>query len=452
MDAKDLIILELQEFIQRLEKRIDQLEGEVRILKNRKNSGNSSLPPSSDLSGSGPKPNQSLRKPSDKPSGGQTGHEGSTLAMTQTPDFIEKLMPTHCQGCQRSLKDAPPLFVSRRQVVDIPPVHSFYTEYQQFEKTCPCCDLRQMAHFPSHVKAPIQYGPNVMSTLAYLYSRQFVPLKRSKELMNSLFGLSLSEGTIVNLLEKIAQKALPVYELIRQQIIKSGYAGADETGCKVNGKTHWFWTMQNRENTFIWSSKSRGFDALNQMFSDSLNDHILVHDCWAAYFKTKARAHQLCLAHIARDLEFLAQLYPKEKWVKAIKAAFSVALRLKREMEVVPSRSWLKERTRLESRLKTWIQKPLQNAGKEVIKLQKRLIKHCMSMTVFLHHYHIPADNNGSERAIRNVKVKQKVSGQFKSEKGAVVFAIIRSVVDSMIKTQKDVFTCLSALATLQPE
>jgi len=105
---------------------------------------------------------------------------------------------------------------------------------------------------------------------------------------------------------------MPTYETIKQNILNSGYAGADETGCKVNGKKQWFWTIQNELSTFIWLSKSRGYDSIEEQFTDHLKELILIHDCWAAYFLTDAKAHQLCLAHLQRDLIFLTQSYPNQ--------------------------------------------------------------------------------------------------------------------------------------------
>ena len=175
-----------------------------------------------------------------------------------------------------------------------------------------------------------------MSTLAYLHTRQFLPLARTRELMSSLLGVDLSEATIVNLLGKMAEKLMPAYELIKTRILASGYAGSDETGCKLNGKTHWMWTLQKEQNTFIWQSESRGYEALAMEFGTKLEDHRLVHDCWAAYFQTGAKEHQLCLAHLKRDLQYLAELFAKQKWVDSIQALFSKALALKRTMEPQP--------------------------------------------------------------------------------------------------------------------
>jgi transposase len=438
--AKQQVIIESQNV------RINQLEQEVRTLRNRKNSGNSSLPPSMDMSKPAPKPNQSLRLKSNKKSGGQPGHKGETLKLNPLPDKIEILLPTVCSGCSYNLEKEQARLIGRRQVVDIPPIKPIYTEYQQFERTCPCCKLPQQVPFPAHVQAPIQYGPHVMSVVAYLHTRQFLPLKRSKELMNSLLGLSISEGSIVNLLDKMVEKAMPVYERIKQNILGSGFAGADETGCKVNGKKQWFWTIQNERSTFIWLSPTRGFDSIEEEFGNRLKDLILVHDCWAAYFQTNAKAHQLCLAHLSRDLN-LTQLYPKEKWAESIQNLFSKALKLKDKMVDAPPEGWIKSRNDLEEKLRETIHLTLKVAGKEVVRLQKRLKKHLKNLTTFLHHKHIPPDNNGSERAIRNVKVKLKVSGQFKSEKGADSFAVLRSVVDTLIKNERDVFQSLATLA-----
>jgi len=449
-DAKDLLIKSLFEVIDKFKAEIVELKAEIAFLRNRKNSGNSSLPPSMDMGKASPKPNQSLRPPSKKKSGGQPGHKGETLKLTTVPDKIEALLPLICSGCNHSLEAEPSRLIGRRQMVDIPPpIKPIYVEYQQFERTCPCCQLRQSGQFPQHVQAPIQYGPNVMSVLTYLHTRQFIPLKRSKELMNSLFGLSISEGSIVNLLDKMVEKMIPNYEAIKQNILKSGQAGVDETGCKVNGKKHWFWAAQNELNTFIWQSKTRGYDSIEEQFVDQFKELILIHDCWAAYFQTDAKEHQLCLAHLQRDLKFLTELYPNQNWAQSIQNLFSKALTLKKEMLQDPKPSWIKARNNLELKLKNLIETSLETTNKEVLKFQKRLKKHLKSLTTFLHHFNIPPDNNGSERAIRNIKVKQKVSGQFKSEKGADSFAVLRSVVDTLIKNDQDVFKSLVNLAQL---
>jgi transposase len=455
------VILTLQAEIRELKARVNTLEtenkrlkaenqqlvAEIQRLKTRKNSGNSSIPPSTDPGKPKAKPNQSLRPASQKKSGGQPGHKGTTLEMSSSPHHIESLLPEVCSACSQNLHGESPRLIGRRQVLDLPPIQPIYTEYQQFERTCPCCNLRQSAPFPAHVQAPIQYGPNVAAMVAYLHTRQYLPLKRAKELLGSLFGLPISEGSMVNLLDKMVAKAIPIYQYIEEKILESGFAGADETGCKVNGQKHWFWTIQNEAYTFIWPSQSRGFDALQQQFGDRLSELILVHDCWAAYFKTGAKAHQLCLAHLQRDLQYLLELYPQHNWAKKIQELFSQALELKRKMLKDPPEGWRKSRDVLEQKLKKYIQMPLQAAGKEILKLQKRLIKHFESLTTFLHHFHIPPDNNGSERAIRNVKVKTKISGQFKTYKGADIFAVIRSVIDTLIKNKKDVFQSLATIA-----
>lgn len=447
-DAKDKLIVDLFKLVDTLRAEIVDLKAEIARLKIRKNAGNSSLPPSMDIGKPKAKANQSLRPASEKKSGGQPGHKGETLKMSPVPDRMEALMPLVCSGCSQSLEGEPFTFVGRRQVLDIPPIHPIYTEYQQFERTCPCCHLRQRAPYPTHVQAPIQYGPNVAAMVTYLHTRQFLPLKRGKELLNSLFGLPISEGSMVNLLDKMVEKMMPAYEWIKEKILASGFAGADETSCKVNGEKHWFWTLQNADYTFIWPSPFRGYDAIREQFADSIQYLMLVHDCWAPYFQTGAKAHQLCLAHLQRDLQYLTELYPGQKWAKTIQTLFTKAIKLKKKMVDDPPETWIKSRNDLEQRLKEFIQMPLEAAGKEVVKLQKRLIKHLDSLTTFLHHTHVPPDNNGSERAIRNIKVKQKVSGQFKTEKGADTFAILRSVVDTLIKRDKNVFQSLATFAS----
>jgi len=454
MDAKDNLISELQAIIAELRdivakqgERIAQLEQEVSQHKNRKNSRNSSMPPSTDLSKPVARPNQSLRPKSQRKTGGQPGHTGETLTMSPDPDKIERLVPLICKDCQHSLSQVEGFDLATRQVIEVPVIKPFVVQYEQVGKICPCCQHMQKKEFPAHVNAPIQYGPGVMSTVAYMHTRQFLSLARIKELMSSLFGIEMSEGTIVNLLEKMAEKLMPAYQLIKNQILDSGYAGADETGCKVDGKKHWIWAIQNERGTFIWQSKSRGYEALEIEFGSKLNDLILIHDCWAAYFQTGAQEHQLCLAHLKRDLQYLAELFPKQKWVDSMQTLFSKALALKREMEPEPTKAWQLARKMLEEELKLCIQYPLENAEKQVITFKKRLQKHIDHLTTFLNHYHIPPDNNGSERAIRNIKVKTKISGQFKSETGADIFVVVCSVTDTLIKQDLPIFESLQKFA-----
>ena len=132
-------------------------------------SRNSHLPPSKDLARNSAKEilrNQSLREKSDKPVGGQKGHEGHTLEMTGKPDAVKDLIPDYCNNCGLSLEAQAGDFVGCRQVIDIPPISPITTEYRQYRKTCPCGNCQYSA-YPQEARHPIQYGPNIQSLVIY---------------------------------------------------------------------------------------------------------------------------------------------------------------------------------------------------------------------------------------------------------------------------------------------
>ena len=140
---------------------------------------------------------------------------------------------------------------------------------------------------------------------------QIIRLNQENQLLHLLRGMSLSTGGVCYLLEKVKQKALPIYETIRQIVANGRVIGADETGVNINGKNYWAWTFQNTMATYIAIHQSRGKKAIDHIMPEGFENNILVTDCWAAYFKDSAAAHQLCTAHLLRELKFFTQKYPE---------------------------------------------------------------------------------------------------------------------------------------------
>ena len=224
--------------IKLLESKVLLLLEQIQRLGVKKDSHNSSLPPSSDIASIV----KNLRTPSIRKSGGQPGHTGHTLTIKDTPDRIIELKSSFCNNCGQSLSQEPYLLKSKRQVVEIPPIQPIYEEYRQYSCECPRCKHQQIADFPLGINAPIQYGSSVQSLVSYFSVYQYVPFKRLQNLFSQVFSMPLSEGTIDNILERSTQKCDGVYQIIKQQIVDSSVVGADETGAKVNG-TKW-WTVR----------------------------------------------------------------------------------------------------------------------------------------------------------------------------------------------------------------
>lgn len=429
--------------VEQLTTRVNNLEEENRLLKVKKTSSNSSMAPSTDLLKA--KPNQSLRTKSSKKRGGQSGHKGHTLEMSSTPDIIQKHSPDFCSDCGLTLENTTEFITESRQVIDFPPIIPICTEHQVLAKQCSCGKLCK-GQFPVNVNAPIQYGPQVESLVSYLSVRQYLPYKRMQECLSDVFGLQMSQGTIVNMITKFALKATPLYERIKANISESEVVGSDETGAIVNGKKGWFWTWVNQYNTFISFSPSRGFDTIENLFPNGFQSSVLVTDCWAAQLKVPSKAKQLCTAHLSRELNYFIDSL-NDQWAIQVKELIQDALKLKKE--IVDSQTQNPLRIQLQSRLTKLLEECQLSTNKKVRAFQKRLIKHEDKILTFLYARDIPPDNNASERGIRNVKVKQKVSGQFVSVDKANQFAVIRSVFDTIIKNGQNIFQCTGNIAQL---
>jgi len=436
---------QLHNLVSKLEQRIIELEDLLRKSNIRKNSSNSSMPPSSDMSF--PKRNQSLREKSGKTTGGQFGHKGTTLKMTDTPDEIIRIEPSYCNHCGNSLEREDRLLQSKRQVIEIPPINPIIIEYQNFMKICPNCGHHQQGGYPEGVNNHIQYGSSVEAAISYFFVYQYMPYKRLKECLKHLFNLAISQGSIENVLNRMSLKAEPVYNRIKELIILSKQNGSDETSVKVNGKKWWIWVWQTLLLTYLTCSKSRGSQSIDNEFPDGLKNSILISDRWAAQLKTEALAHQLCIAHLLRDLKYLEQL-EKNEWSTRMKELLKESLNLKEKcLECSKDDA---DAMQLEQRLDILLKEDIpKTTNHKTFAFQKSLMKYRDSIFIFLYNKDTTPDNNGSERSIRNIKVKQKISGQFKT--GQHSFCVLRSVIDTCIKNAVDVMDALCAIAKFIP-
>ena len=424
---------------------ISSLEAELAIYKNKKNSNNSHIPPSQDQNR--PRKNQSLREKTGKKPGGQFGHEGTTLEFNPTIDEVIEHIPYYCNNCGNDLFGVVQTLIEGRKVIDIPVINPICQEHRIYRKICSCGHCTE-SEFPIYVSASIQYGPNVESLVGYLHARQYLPYKRMKELFTDVMNLPISVGGINNVLARISQKALPYYLEIKERIGKSSFAGTDETSVKVNGHNDWIWTWQNDDLTFIVHSDNRGAKTIETQFPNGLPHTGLVHDRYACHFNCEAPYHQMCMAHLLRDLKYITQLYDNKcEWAMHMKALISEAMELKKIMTPIQYYQPNEKRNALITKLEQLLQTTLHQDHSKAKTLLKNLIKHQSSFFNFLWHPKLPPDNNGSERSIRNIKVKQKISGQFKSNQGADRFAILRSIIDTTIKARQNILTALRLVA-----
>ena len=226
---------------------------------------------------------------------------------------------------------------------------------------------------------------------------------------------------------------MPIYNGIREEVSKATTVGGDETGMKVKNQKYWAWTWQTLYATYTVISKSRGFVTVEKTFPQGFVNATFVSDSLSAQLKTPAKRHQLCLAHLLRELNYFKEAY-RHGWATDMKDLLNRAIALKNSMTINQYSGPLEERAGILDEFEALINQQLPDTVLKILPFQKRLKKRRHEVFNFLFFPDVPFDNNGSERAIRNVKVKQKVSGSFRSERGAEIFAILRSVVDTIIK------------------
>jgi transposase len=408
----------------------------------KKDSHNSHIPPSKqDLSSGKVHRTNSLREKSDKSSGGQVGHQGSSLEFSRVPDKTVDYVPHYCPKCGDDLENELSVSVEEKWSIDLPVIIPETILHRIHSKQCSCgCMIK--ADAPAGLKAFVSYGSNVKALTGYLNTEHHIPYKRLCEIFRDVFGLSISEGSINNLLESMKSLSSSMYEEIHSRVVSSPVVGADETGLNISGKQHWQWSFQTDKLTYVYPDVSRGKEAIDRHFPNGLPDSWLVTDRHSSYFKMNVKGHQICLAHLLRELVYLQELEPKETWSRKMWELLREAIH---KRKTVP---WEKiDRKSILDRFDQLLYASLQFTNRKIENLKKSLIKHRENVFRFLFYHKIPYDNNASERSIRPMKLKQKVAGTFRSLQGARTYAVIHSIADTARKNNQSPFLALKVIA-----
>jgi len=428
------------------------------------NSSNSSKPPSSDGPGVKPHP-KSQRATTGRKSGGQPGHEGHTLRLVEEPDEIKVHTPTCCQACGGSLEQAAVVRRERRQVMDIPPVKAWVVEHQAESKCCPGCGAETSGQFPEGVVAPAQYGPVVATVGVYLNQEQLLPMERTCQVLEDLFGCPLSQGTLERAVGECHEQLAEVEAAIKRGVAGAKVAHFDETGVNIGGKLFWTHVGSTVSLTFYAPHKKRGRAALDEIGVLPSFRGRAIHDGLSSYWQYEQCQHGLCNAHHLRELTFVEEELgqPWAKDLKELLLATKGAVDEARGQGLVELSVQVKGEfgSRYDAILEAGLQAnplppPTGKRGRpkrgKAGSLVDRLREHKEATLAFMEDFAVPFDNNQAERDLRMIKVREKISGCFRTTRGADRFCRIRGYISTLRKQGIPILSALGqAMARCPP-
>lgn len=442
------------EFLARGE-RIAELERQVH-----QTSQNSHQPPSADDPYQPPTP-KSLRTKTGRPSGGQVGHPGSRLELQDDPDTVVTHRPPRCHRCGNAFPETGDSSeYDRRQVFDLQ-IALTVTEHRALTVTCAQCQAETTAAFPETVSATTQYGPDVLTFLNYGNIYQLLPADRLCEMFEDLTGHSISQGTLYRTVDRLAERLQPFEEALKQEWLQAPVVHFDESGAKVGKTLHWLHVASTNQSTYYRIHPKHSHQAMDDMGILPTYSGVAVHDGLATYHRYQRATHSLCNQHHERELQGIVD-HDHQTWaaemithLHTIKAAKEAAVAAGRD---ALSQAQVEQFT---TRYRALVvegltQNPRREQPTEVPKnprvkqtkarnLVQRLDRYQSDVLRFMTDFRVPYTNNRAEQDIRMIKVRQKISGAFRSPEGAAGFATIRGYISTLKKRGLPVWKYMKA-------
>lgn len=447
--------------------RIKHLEGRLAST-----SRNSSKPPSSD--GYAKPAPKSLRQSGQKPTGGQKGHPGNTLRQSASVDeTISHYGASHCSACHTELHEHN--IFETRQVFELPRLRVRTVAHQQMRSVCTCGALH-LAVWPEGINAPAQYGASIKAMAVHLNQYHLIPLARTASLMQDLYGTQLSQASIQSFAQEAALALLPTTAAIGQAVQASSVVHADETGIRIAGKLHWLHCAVTDTLSWLAPHAKRGAQAFEALGVLQGVKGVLVHDGLISY-KALNCTHSLCNAHHIRELVYIHEQENEKIWDGWAQEMIELLVQALREVDAAGAPLALERQAWFEAQWSALLERgedsnpqnqrtgTSQDVGRGIGKrgrpsqskaanLLRRLREHRLDVWRFMTDEGVPFTNNLAEQALRMSKVKQKISGCFRTAHGADTFFTIRSYLATMTKQKANLFDCLLSVFnrhTIQP-
>lgn len=431
--------------IREMTAKIDELLARIDELSHKKNSRNSSAPPSTD-GYSKPAP-KSQRKTTGAKSGGQKGHKGSSMKLMKEPDEIREHYPDACNGCpNRGLCHT--RIAERRYESDIV-VESRLVEHRQMVCCCPMRGNQTVSGaFPTHITGTKQYGNDLKAFAVALSTVGMMSYDRIHQLLSGVFQLSVSTGTIQNWVRQVSTAAKDAVERIREYVSNLSVIHCDETGLRVQGSLKWMHCVCNSKLSYFGLHDKRGHQAMKDMGILPDYQNIMVHDFWKSYFRFDKATHGICCAHLQRELVY-AKEQMQQNWAQKLHDLLGRILHRRNILHkngatcftTQELASFYAEYDALIAQGFAENPPPEKKKGKrgrpgkgKILSLLERFRDYKTDILRFATDWNVPFSNNEAERSIRFSKVKMKVSGCFRTETGAAEYMQIMSYICSCQK------------------
>ena len=411
-EEKDALILALLARVAALEARLGLP---------RKTPSNSGLPPSRGQKANRPSKPKTPRRKRDGP--------GVTRALAADPDRIVDCHARACAHCGTTVAAEGQRLRHAYDHIDLPPLRPVVTRVRLFGRRCPGCRRRLRGTPPEPMPPGSPFGPSVGAMLAYLHHQHAVGYDRLSGLMAELFGLSISEGAVANALRRASRPLARAGAAILERLRRAAVIGCGATGARLTTKAAgtrmaWEWVLVSDRAVLHRIHPSRGRDVI----AEALGEHrprCWVSDRWGAQ-QGHAEAHQVCLAHVLRDVQYAADA-GEPQFAPALRRLLSWAVAVGRRRASLRDGTLVQYRARADRCLDRLLALPVVTAaGAELYRQTKRWRSQFFT---FMTDRDVPPTNNAAERALRPSVIFRKVTNGFRSAWGADVHALVRSVI-----------------------